>query len=218
MMACRFADKDEKKDDDDDDDNDDNEEQDIFLQVQEGKNKVKKLLQPKEILTDQFIIDFIRQLEKEDEKEKGQGFNDANDETGELAGQRRMTRAHEKISQFSIVLAHKIAPIIKQYLSMKQDQILDDFYPSVTIDPNPSEDMAEKYRLCFESFVSDSNCVSFTTLNTALLGELEPGDVFFLTLWAMVTCRRMASDNLLQLVCSGASSAGRDGFIFLINF
>jgi hypothetical protein len=136
----------------------------------------------------------------------------ANDETGELAGQRRMTRAHEKISKFSIVLAHKIAPIIKQYLSMKQDQLLDDFYPSVTIDPLPTEDMAEKYRLCFESFVSDANCVSFTTLNTALLGELEPGDVFFMTLWAMVTCRRMPCDNLLQLVCSGASSAGIESF------
>jgi hypothetical protein len=132
IMASRFAEQDK-----------DTEEKDVFLDEQEGKNKLKKLLQPKKIFTDQFITDFIRQLEKDDKKEKGQGNNDDNDETGELAGQRRMTRAHEKISKFSIVLAHKIAPIIKQYLSMKQDQLLDDFYPTVTIDPSPTEDMAE---------------------------------------------------------------------------
>jgi hypothetical protein len=182
---------------------------------QEGKKQVKKILLPKEILTDQFIIDFIHQLDKEEENEKtednkgkGNKNDDANDETGELAGQRKMARAHQKISQFSIVLAHRIAPIIKNYLSLKQNQRLDDFFPSVVVDPQPSEDMAEKYRLCFETFIGASDCVSFATLNTALLGDLEPVDVFFMTLWAMVTCRRMPSDNLLQLVCSGASSSG----------
>jgi hypothetical protein len=65
----------------------------------------------------------------------------------------------------------------------------------------------------FSRFIDDPNCVSFATGNPKMLGKIAPADMWFLNLFAFITCRCVRGDNLLQLVCVGVSTCGKSTII-----
>ena len=94
-------------------------------------------------------------------------------------------------------------------LDQKLCETMDKSFLTVqTLHPSAS-DMADKYRKCFNTWVDASQCVSFKATNTKLLGSLSPKDMFILTYFAFLTCKRTENDNILQLGVVGLSTTGK---------
>lgn len=157
-----------------------------------------RLLSGKDQLAEKFVLGFVDELEK---NKNGPSADDSHQKT--------LTSAIQKLTKISPILAHRFAPILKEYLSHIHQQDLDQVFANVEALPTPIDDMSARYRHCFNAFMDAENCISIKTMDTKLLGKLDAKDVYILTLWAMATCKRQKGDNLLQLICSGKSSCGK---------
>jgi hypothetical protein len=71
------------------------------------------------------------------------------------------------------------------------------------------EAMVNRYKKCFNTWIDASSCVSFKATNTRLLGSVSAKDMYILTFFAFLTCKRTKNDNILQLGLVGCSTAGK---------
>jgi hypothetical protein len=69
--------------------------------------------------------------------------------------------------------------------------------------------MAQQYQKCFNTWVDASAHVSFKATNTQLLGSIAVKDMYILTFFAFLTCKRAKNDNILQLGLVGCSTSGK---------
>lgn len=170
-----------------------------------------RLLSGKDQLAEEFVLGLVGEIVTD----RGSNVSGADD-----SHQKTLSSAVQKLTELSPILAHRFLPILKEYLSHVQQLELDQVFASVDALPTSLDDMSLKYKNCFNAFVDADDCVSFKALDTKLLGNLTPKDVYVLTLWAMATCKRQKGDNLLQLICSGKSSCGNSYYLFVakINF
>jgi hypothetical protein len=129
------------------------------------------------------------------------------------ASQQWMEEASTKISDVSLTLSHRLAPLLQHMLSQKLHRSLTESYAVVPAPKVDHLDMAIRYRTCFNLWVDASDCVSFQALNTRLLGNLSVKDYFILTAFAFATVRRVKGDNVLQLGCVGSSTTGKSTFL-----
>lgn len=120
-----------------------------------------------------------------------------------------LTEAGEQLHRSSIMLAHKYGPIMKQYIAEEYDSMVYSSLATVEVPEKSVLCMSSQYLACFKAFIEATDCLSFATGNPKLLGKVAPADVFVLTFFAMITCKRTKNDNTLQLVLSGITSCGK---------
>jgi hypothetical protein len=115
--------------------------------------------------------------------------------------------------RISPTLLIKLGPLVRALIADRQDSDMDslfaEFHP-----PEPSlREKSEIYGRMLSRLLDDPNCVSYSTFDPEFLGKMEPKDVWFLTMFVCVTCRRSEVDKLLQLGCSGIPSVGKSTLI-----
>ncbi len=159
----------------------------------------KLLLNKNEFQQDNFLLQFFEAFNKK--------YGDETLRSSDISQQQKFEKAHKELASISIILAHKFAPHMKQFLNMKHEETLQNMFAEIKATTQP-EKMAKNYRKCFDAFIDSSDCVSFKATNLDLLGGLDIKDVFVLTFFAMLTNKRQSHDNILQLICCGLTSSG----------
>lgn len=115
----------------------------------------------------------------------------------------------KKITNLSVTLSHRVQPIVNLLLEQKLSDSIDrQFVTVAAIEPNLL-DMVHKYRKCFNIWVDATRCVSFKATNSILLGRIHVKDMYILTFFSFLTCKRTKYDNILQLGLVGCSTAGK---------
>ena len=114
-----------------------------------------------------------------------------------------------KIESTSSCLKLKLAPLTKAYMNQREENEMDELLYSMAVPQISRKEKSRIYGLMFSRLLDDPDCVSFATGNPQMLGKLDPVDVWFLTFFVFVTCRRVRGDNLLQLCCTGISTCGK---------
>lgn len=117
--------------------------------------------------------------------------------------------AKRKITNLSATLSHKVQPIVNLLLEQKMTSNFDKLFSTVaTFEPDMC-DMATRYRKCFNIWVDDDVHVSFKATNKQLLGKISEKDLYILTFFSFLTCKRTKYDNMLQLGLVGCSTSGK---------
>ena len=114
------------------------------------------------------------------------------------------------LQSLSPSIAVKLAPVLKAHLNQTFNSDLDKILATVDLpDVCPVRRCAAYCRMLNTLLFRSKDKVSFVTTSPGLLGKLQPEHVFLLTFFAFVTCKRVKSDNLLQLAVTGRSSVGK---------
>jgi hypothetical protein len=155
-----------------------------------------RILNEKEVRSDELVAKILAMVEAQiplhmDSEEKSQML-----ERAVLA----------KLSAASSCLKLKLAPLAKAYINQREDEEMDGLFYNMVVPQMTRREKAKIYGIMLARFMDDVNCVSFATGNPRMLGNLAPVDVWFLTFFVFVTCRRVRGDNLLKLGCTGISS------------
>lgn len=168
----------------------------------EGSTKAKKLLLTgRELQTEEFLREFINEFESRHVQEEGA--------SADLAGQDKWETVNRDMNEISVILANKYKSLLRNIISIKEEDHLNNLYCHVRATADDPKEMALKYSNCFDAFVDATDCVSFKAENQGYLKNVEAKDYFVMAYFAMVTNRRQKNDNLLQLVCSGVNSSGK---------
>ena len=129
--------------------------------------------------------------------------------SADVSHQERFQQAQQKLSDTSIILAHKYQPLIKEYVAQQEQSVLLNKFAIIKATPHSLQDMAKKYKVCFNTWVKSEDDVSIKIQDKTELGTIDVTDAFILTYFAMITSRRSTGDNLHQLIVSGESSCGK---------
>jgi hypothetical protein len=160
-----------------------------------------QLLTKKEKKSEEFLRHFMVNFNEND--------FEASVKSADLSHQERLQQAQRKMAQSSVILAHKYQPLIKEYVAAQEQQLLNDKFAIIKATPGKLEDMAEKYKLCFTTWVNSKNDVHIKVRDKKELGNVDVIDAFTLVFFATITSRRQSGDQLLQLVVSGQTSCGK---------
>lgn len=117
--------------------------------------------------------------------------------------------AKKKIANMSVTLSHKVQPIVQLMLEQKLANSMDKSFSTIQTVELSLHEMAKKYSQCFNSWIDAHQCVSFKATNARLLGNVNVKDMFILTFFVFLTCKRTKNDNILQLGLVGCSTAGK---------
>lgn len=130
-------------------------------------------------------------------------------ESADLSAQERLAHAQKTLADTSIILAHKYGPIIKDFVTRQEDEVLNNKFATIKATPESSVEMAWKYRNCFNTWINAKDDVSIKVREKEELGKLSPVDAFTLLYFTTMTSRRQTGDRLLQLVVSGETTCGK---------
>jgi hypothetical protein len=129
--------------------------------------------------------------------------------SADVSHKERLEQAQQKLTETSIILAHKYQPLIKEYVAQQEKELLNNKFAVIKASPTSLQDMAAKYRACYEAWIYAKDDVSVKVHRHKDLGSLDVIDAFTLTYFATLTNRRRTGDNLHQLVVSGDTSCGK---------
>lgn len=165
--------------------------------VQAHQSTIKDLVSAREIVTESFLKDIFDSLP-----------DPPNSSAVELARAWK-EEAKKKITNLSVTLSHRVQPIVNLLLEQKLSNSIDKQFVTVAAVEHDLLDMVNKYRKCFNIWVDAVRCVSFKATNTLLLGKVHAKDMYILTFFSFLTCKRSKFDNVLQLGMVGCSTAGK---------
>jgi len=97
-------------------------------------------------------------------------------------------------------------------MNQREENEMEDLFYHMLVPQMTRREKSRIYGIMFARFI-DNPSVSFATGNPRLLGKIAPVDMWFLTFFVFVTCRRVRGDNLLQLGCVGMSTCGKSTII-----
>ena len=157
-----------------------------------------EILTPKEKQAEEFITEFLQMI-----------HSDEHSFSADLSMQQKLIEANKMLSECSMILAHKYQPIIADLISQQEQKNMNEKYGIIKCKNLADEDLSKRYLACFVNFINDKDCVSLRTANMDLLGALDIKDYFTLMYFAIITCKRQAGDNTLQLIICGKSSCGK---------
>ena len=161
----------------------------------------EQLLTEKEKKSEEFIRHFMINFDEND--------FEASVKSADLSHQERLQQAQRKMAQSSVILAHKYQPLIKEYVAAQEQQLLNEKFAIIKATPGKLEDMAEKYKQCFTTWVNAKDEVNIKVRDKKEIGDVDVIDAFTLVFFATITSRRQSGDQLLQLVVSGQTSCGK---------
>ena len=159
------------------------------------------LLTNKEKLTETFIQDFLNGFEAE--------YGTFDNLPADISLQQQLALAEEKLCQCSILINHKITPMIRDYIKVQFQKHLSSKHVEIKMKEENVYDLAEKYRKCFNAFFYDTHSVHFSVLNRTAIGDLELIHYFYLMFYSMSTAKRKSGDRCLCLLLVGRSSTGK---------
>lgn len=168
------------------------------MSKEEEEETVKQMVTAREALTETYLREIIDSLPIPPNA------------SGAELGQLWKKEAQRRIGNASVTLSHRVDPILKLLLEQKVAQTMSSSF--VTIDAAASEtlqDMVERYKKCFNTWIDADQHVTFKATNTRLLGKVSAKDMFILTFFAFCTCKRTKNDNLLMLGLVGCSTSGK---------
>lgn len=116
-------------------------------------------------------------------------------------------KTQERLLEISTQLFIKLAPSVKTLFS-EANQFNSDLV-CINIPAMDSKQKALLYLRMFNAIVDCPLTTSFNVINKRHLGNLSAKDLFILTFYAIVHCKRVKYDSLLQLYISGISSCGK---------
>lgn len=119
----------------------------------------------------------------------------------------------DKLNDFSASLQVRLGPIAKSLMLFCQNRDMNELFAEVQLPELSVKEKSIIYSRMLSKLLEDPASVSYTTSNPKLLGNVAARDVWFLTFFSFVTCKRSKGDNLLQLGCSGVSSTGKSKLI-----
>lgn len=155
------------------------------------------LITARELVTESFLKEIIESLPEP-----------PNSSAVELARAWK-DEAKKRIGAMSVTLSHRVQPIVQLMLEQKLAKSMDkSFHTIQTLEPS-LVDMVNKYKRCFNTWIDASQCVSFKATNVRLLGSVNTKDIYILTFFSFLTCKRTKNDNILQLGMVGCSTAGK---------
>ena len=161
----------------------------------------EQLLTEKEKKSEEFIRHFMTNFDEND--------FEGSVKSADLSHQERLQQAQRKMAQSSVILAHKYQPLIKEYVAAQEQQLLNEKFAVIKATPGKLEDMAEKYKQCFTTWVNAKDEVNIKVRDKKEIGNVDVIDAFTLVFFATITSRRQSGDQLLQLVVSGQTSCGK---------
>lgn len=155
------------------------------------------LISAKELITESFLKEVIDSLPEP-----------PNASAVELARAWK-DEAKKKIGEMSVTLAHRVQPLVQLMLEQKLASCMDKSFLTVHVPEPALEEMTNKYKRCFNTWIDATHHVSFKATNTKLLGSVAVKDMYILTYYVFLTCKRTKDDNILQLGMVGCSTAGK---------
>jgi|688.fasta_scaffold249271_1 hypothetical protein len=159
------------------------------------------LLSKKEKNEEKFLDDLMTSFEKND-------FEAA--ASADLNQQEKLQQAQLKLADTSIILAHRFSPLLKQYVANKEQKLLNEKFAVIKSKKTSTEEMAENYRVCFNTWINAKEDVHLKVSKPAdQLGKISIDHAFTLIFFSFLTNRRQPGDNMLQLVISGLNSCGK---------
>jgi hypothetical protein len=116
----------------------------------------------------------------------------------------------KKLANASILLSNKYGPILKQFLSQKQQQVFSDLYLRIprVIQGSTELNISVVYSKCLLNWL-DSPFVSIASPNKVMQKNLLPKDLYLLTFYSMACVKRVKFDECFSLAVTGRSSTGK---------
>lgn len=153
-----------------------------------------QLLSNKEKLGEEFLQKLFQDIDQDQ-------LNTSN--SADLSHQQQLNYAKKKLCDYSIFLAHKYEPILKEYVALKEQQKLINQFSVIKAEQPEDFDLAKKYQLCFNAFLNSPDDVSIRACNKDLIKNVDVKDAFILTFFSFGTAKRQEADNLAQLAICG---------------
>jgi hypothetical protein len=94
-------------------------------------------------------------------------------------------------------------------MTRREEAEMDGLFYNMLVPQKTRRELSSIYGVMFGKFIDNDRYVSFATGSPRMLGNIAPVDMWFLTFFVFVTCRRVRGDKLLQLGCVGKSSCGK---------
>jgi len=157
------------------------------------------ILKRKECLTETFLVNFLDDFERD--------YEQSQETAVDLRQEYKVKAMNHSLNKVSILFAKRYQPVLNSVLLQREEEHLDNLLGHIRATSLSVQEMSIMYKKCFDAFLSSPE-ISFVAKNVQLLKNVKVKDQFILTLWSMITTRRQTGDNLLQLLCSGASSRG----------
>jgi hypothetical protein len=154
----------------------------------------KQLLTSKERLGEEFLQKLFQDIEK-DTVDKSN--------SADLSQQQQLNYARQKLSDYSIFLAHKYEPILKEYITLREHQKLINQFSVIKAEQDHDFDLAKKYQMCFNAFLNATDDVSIRVCDKDLIKNVDVKDAFILSYFSFGTAKRQEADNLAQLAICG---------------
>ena len=151
-----------------------------------------RILTQKEKLGEQLIEKILADLNKKPKSN-----------SADLSLQEHLQNATSKLSNCSVILAHKFQPILKDYIALKEQQELLNQYGVIKANQKKDLDLSKNYNVCFNAFLNATEDVSVKASDPNVLNKIEPKDAFLFTFFGMATAQRQESDNMPQLAICG---------------
>jgi len=157
------------------------------------------LLTKKELNAEQYLKNLIKS--RSNESVPGTA--------ADISQQVALEGAQSSVNSQSIIFGLRYKSHIQSLIQEKEIAKRNKIYSHITADPPDDSELADFYKTCFDSFVDDSDSVSFKVENEKALGNVTAKDAFILNFWTMATCKRQGKDNMLQIIVSGLTSVGK---------
>ena len=138
---------------------------------------------------------------------EGGGFDECDEQTF-------LQDMEKKLANASILLSNKYGPILKQFMSQKQQQMFSELYVRIPrlIQTSSDLNLSVVYNKCLLNWI-DSPFVSVASPNKILLKNILPKDLYLLTFYSMACVKRVKFDECFSLSVVGRSSTGKTRFL-----
>ncbi len=136
------------------------------------------LLSKKEKDEEKFLDELMTSFEKKD-------FEPA--ASADLNQQEKLQQAQLKLADKSIILAHRFSPLLKQYVANKEQKLLNEKFAVIKSKKTSTEEMAENYRVCFNTWINAKEDVHLKVSKPAdQLGKISIDHAFTLIFFSFL--------------------------------
>ena len=158
-----------------------------------------KILNSREVRSDELVAKFVEAVEAQIPPQLSEEEKRATLERAVLA----------KLSAASSCLHLKLHKLFKSFMTRREEAEMDGLFYNMLVPQKTRRELSSIYGVMFGKFIDNDRYVSFATGSPRMLGNIAPVDMWFLTFFVFVTCRRVRGDKLLQLGCVGKSLCGK---------
>ena len=173
----------------------------------------QSILSKREKIIENFLQELSSCVNFDNVETSTNGNNSNRESFDECEEQNLLYDMEKKLASVGILLSNKYGPILKQFMSQKQQQIFSNIYVRLPKGLQLNSEAAALnisvvYSKCFSNWI-DSSCVSVQSPNKILLKNLLPKDCYILTFYSMACVKRIKFDECFALSIVGKSSCGK---------